>query len=476
MSEPVAEAPLSQRRFLPATIVACAFFMEMLDSTAIITALPAIAHSLDAPLLQLTLGLTIYMVGLVVFTPASGWAAERWGARRVFAFAMGLFVVASALCGLSQDLWQFVGARLLQGVAASMMSPVGRLVVLRTTPKRDLVQAINFMTAPGLIGLVLGPAVGGFIATYADWRWIFLLNLPIGIAGVFLVFRWLPSLPPLHRRAFDWFGFALNGVAMVMLVWGLDLIGGQGDWRIGALTSVGGLAVGAFSVLRALRIEHPLVDLSPFRLATYRVTCLSAGSFFRFALAGPALAIPLLLQVGMGMSAFLAGMLLFVNAGADLLIKSVTTRIVRGIGFRSLLVASSLMYALGLAACLFFTRETSIVVVILALIVMGVARSLQMTGQNSLQFADVPEDRLAAASTLSAISQHVVRAIGLAMAAAAINLAVYMRDGAQGVMAIMDIRWAFGLAIAATLIGATIYTGLDRRTAEHVSGHVPFKA
>ena len=252
-----------------ASIVSFAFFMESLDSTVIVTALPQMARTFGESSVRLSLGISVYMLTLAVVIPASGWVADRFGPRRVFCGAIALFTLASMLCGASNSLWQFVGARILQGVGGAMMSPVGRIMVLRMTEKVHLVRVMNFITVPGLIGPVLGPPLGGFLTTYASWRWIFYLNVPIGIAGITMAAIYIRNIAPAPTRPFDLIGFLLNGVTMASLMFGLDIVAGPGsNWQLGGLMIVLGLAVGVVAARHALRAEHPLVDVRALKVKT----------------------------------------------------------------------------------------------------------------------------------------------------------------------------------------------------------------
>jgi EmrB/QacA subfamily drug resistance transporter len=471
MTVPDDAAHRARNPMVIATIVSIAFFMESLDSTVIVTALPQMAHSFGESSVRLSLGISVYMLTLAVVIPASGWIADRFGARRVFCFAIALFTLASMLCGASNSLWQFVGARILQGVGGAMMSPVGRIVVLRMTEKAHLVRVMNFITVPGLIGPVLGPPVGGFLTTYASWRWIFFLNVPICIAGITMAYLYIRNLDPAKPRPFDLTGFLLNGVTMASLMFGLDVVAGPGsNWQLGGGMILGGLIVGFFAGRHALRTPHPLVDVRALKVKTYAVVN-SGGSMFRMSMSAPTFLMPLFFQVGLGMSAFASGMLILCHAAGDLGIKVVTTRSLRWFGFRTMLIASASTFACFIVACANFTPQTPAIVIMALLFVGGAVRSLQMTSLGSLQFSDIPPGEITGASTLSGVNQQLMRSFGVAMAAVVLNLAVAYRGGMPGVLTLIDFRIAFYVTAGICLGAVLWYLPLEKNVGSHVSGH-----
>ena len=474
MSMPDDEAIVARRRrnaMVIASIVSFAFFMESLDSTVIVTALPQMARSFGSSSVQLSLGISAYMLTLAVMIPASGWIADRFGPRRVFCCAIGIFTVASMICGMSDSLWEFVGARVLQGIGGAMMSPVGRIVVLRATEKVDLVRILNFISAPGLIGPILGPPVGGFLVTYASWRWIFYLNVPFGIAGILMASYFIRNIDDVARRPFDMTGFLLNGCAMISLMYGLEVIGAPGsDWRIGVAMVIAGLAVGVVAARHALHAEHPLVDLRALKVKTYAVVN-SGGSLFRMAMSAPVFLMPLFFQVGLGMSAFASGMLILAHASGDLGIKVITRRTLRYFGFRTVLIGSSVLFTCFVLACAMFTANTPAVVILAVLFAGGCVRSLQMTSLGSLQFADIPPGEITGASTLSGVNQQLIRGIGVAIAAVVLNLAIAARGGQAGIPTVVDFRIGFLVVAVVGLSSVLWYWPLDRGIGDLVSGH-----
>ncbi|MGH6994288.1 MAG: MFS transporter, partial [Stellaceae bacterium] len=297
------------RPMVVALIVACGLFMENLDGTVITTALPTMAASFGDTPARLSLGVTVYMISLAIFIPISGWVADRFGARTVFRAAIAVFTVGSVLCGLTHNLLELAGARIVQGVGGAMMVPVGRLILLRSVSKSELVRAMAYLTVPALLGPVLGPPVGGFITTYASWRWIFFLNVPIGILGMVLVTLLIDNTKEASVPDLDWFGFLSSGGALAGLVYGLDLIGRPlvpADVIVGILAAA--ILLGAITVWHALRHPHPLIDLALLRVPSYCISILG-GSLFRIGSGTLPFLLPIMLQVGFGVTAFTSGLL-----------------------------------------------------------------------------------------------------------------------------------------------------------------------
>jgi len=453
---------------LVAAIVACAFFMETLDSTIIVTALPRMAAAFGTSPVNLSLGLTAYMLALAILIPASGWIADRFGTKTVFCAAIGVFTLASILCGLSNTTGQFVAARVLQGAGGAMMSPVGRLVMLRSTERKDLVRVMNFITLPGLIGPVIGPPVGGFITTYLSWRYIFFLNVPVGLLGMALVYALIQNGRGETRRIFDVLGFGLNGVTLASVIYGMDLLGGHGSTETGAILILIGLMLGAAAFRHARRRAHPILDFSALRARTFAAIN-AGGSFFRIAIAAPTFLMPLLFQVGLGMTAFASGLLILGHAVGDLAAKIVTTRTLRRFGFRAVLIWSAVVFAILTAACAGFTRGTSLVIIVPVLFVSGVCRSLQMTAQTAFQFTEIASADITGASTLSSVMLQVVRAIGVALAAVLLNISLALSG--RVAMSLIDFRIAFVAISAIGLISLFWYLPLEHGSGAELSGH-----
>lgn len=420
-------APAFSRR-IP-LIVATAFFMETLDSTIVITALPAIATSFHTSTLDLSLSISAYLVALAVFVPTAGWASDRFGTRTLFAGAIALFTLSSLLCALSPNVWSFIAARSLQGMSAAFMSPVGRLVVLRSTPKARLIEALGLIVWPGLIGPVLGPPLGGLIATYASWHWIFLVNIPLGVVGVWLVLRYIPNTAA-PRTPFDLYGFVCTAVALAALVHGLALLGEVQGAAQGALLWLGCAAVaGVLAVRHALRHPTPMLDLRAVKVPSFAISVLTAGMLARIAINATPFLLPLMFQIGFGLDAFQAGLMLLVYMGGNLVMKTFTTPVLRRFGFRRVLTVNGAMCAAAMAACGLLAPGQPMALVYPVLFVAGMTRSMHFTTVSSLSFADIHTEQRAGASTLSAMSAQVAATLGVAFAALALGLFQQLRGG-----------------------------------------------
>lgn len=404
---------MRQGRLLP-LIVACALFIENMDSTVISTSLPAIARDLSTDPIALKLALTTYLLALAVFIPISGWVADRFGARPTFMAAIGVFLLGSIGCAASSSLETLVAARFLQGMGGAMMVPVGRLVLLRTVPKSELVQALSWLTIPALVGPVIGPPLGGFITTYFDWRWIFLINIPMGVLGIVLAKRFIPdikeSAPPL-----DWTGFLLTGLGLALAMFGFSTLGRH---LVSMPLSIAALVIGVGALLayvwHANRHPHPLLDLGLFRLSTYRAGVLG-GSLFRIGIGAIPFLLPLMLQLGFGLSAVQSGLLTFVSALGAMFMKTLAASVLRRFGFRKVLVANAVIASLMLCCFGLFRPDTPHVFIIATLLVSGCFRSLQFTSLNAISFADVDSKQMGQASSLSGMMQQLSLSMGVAV-------------------------------------------------------------
>lgn len=456
---------------LMALIVAAAMFMGSLDQTVIGTALPQMARAFHRPPVDLSLAMTIYILVMAVFLPISTWAADRLGARSVFAGAIIGFAAASALCGLSQNLAEFVAARVLQALAATLMTPVGNLVLLRSTEKKDLVSAIAISTTPGLIAPVIGPAVGGFIVTFLDWPWIFYLNIPIAAAGVVLALRYIPNLRSEVRRPFDWRGFFVTGVALGAFIYGLDRISAAGvDWRWPAALIALGLGFGVLAVRHSLRAPHPLLSLSPLKIATFRVSALTGGTLVRLPFRALGFTLPLLFQVPLGLSAFQSGILILGYNGGDLLLKSIANQTLRRVGFRRALAVTSVLTAFATASWMGFDRSTPFWVIFLVLALSGAARSILMTAMVSMTFAEVPREEIGGATVLSNVLNQTTGAVAIGLAAIILNLSSAARGNA-GHVGLADCRVALAVMALIGLSSAPSFLRLPHDAGAEVSGH-----
>jgi len=412
----------NSRQFVISLIVACAMFMQNLDSTIIATALPAIARSLGESPLQLNVAITCYLLSLAVFIPISGWTADRFGARQVFSGAIVVFTLGSIACGLSNSLPMLVVARIVQGMGGAMMVPVGRLVLLRTVPRSELVRAMSFVSVPALIGPIVGPPLGGMIVTYASWRWIFFINIPIGIVGVLLINLVIKNLDDGAVRPFDLGGFILTGIGLASLAFGFETAGrGAVPLPISlALLAIGGACVAAY-IRHARRVDHPIIDLSLLRIPTYAAAT-TGGFIFRIGTGALPFLMPLMLQVGFGLSPLKSGLLTFAQAAGAMTMKTSVTTIIRALGFRTVLAGNAVLSAAFLIGYSFFRPSTPHVVIFLLLLAGGFFRSLQMTSINTLSYADVPPAMLSRATSLTSMCQQLSQSVGVGAGATILYL------------------------------------------------------
>jgi EmrB/QacA subfamily drug resistance transporter len=464
--------PLSARHSSSiAVLVAGAFFMENLDGTVIATALPQMARSFHAGPVSLNVGMTAYMLTLAVFIPISGWFADRFGARTVFGGAIAVFTLSSIFCGLSNVLGEFVVARIVQGIGGAMMVPVGRLVVLRSTEKQHLLRATSFITWPGLVAPVLGPPIGGFITTYASWRWIFFLNVPLGLIGIVLSALWIGNIRADQHRPFDWTGFVSSAVACSTLMYGLELVGEQpAPWPLIAILLTVSLLTGVLMVRHSSRHATPLINLSSLRIQTFAVT-IRGGSLFRIAISVIPFLLPLLFQVGFGLTAFQSGLLVLAVFAGNLGMKTVTTPVIRRFGFRKVLIGNGLLTAISLFACALLSPAMPTPVIVAVLFFGGLCRSMQFTSLNTLGFADIPPNQMSAATTFASMIQQMTMGMGVAAGAIALRVAALLRHGSANHPTIPDFHLAFVFIGLVALISVLDFVKLDETAGAVVSGH-----
>jgi len=460
---------LPLRQVLVPLIVACALFMENLDSTVIATALPAIARSLNEDPLRLNLAITSYLLSLAVFIPLSGWVADRYGARSVFRAAIVTFTVGSACCGMAQSLPELVAARILQGLGGAMMVPVGRLVMLRTVPKSELVHAMSYLTVPALIGPVLGPPLGGFIVTYSSWRWIFYINLPIGLLGIVLATLFIENVKETADWPLDLRGFLLAGAGLAGLMFGFETAG-RG---VLAPTLVAGLlAIGAIcTVLYTLHSRvhaYPIIDLTLLRIPTLR-SAIIGGSLFRIGIGALPFLLPLMLQLGFGLSPFASGLLTFASAAGAMTMKMTAAPIIRALGFRRVLLGNAVISSLFVASYAFFTPTTPHWVILAALLAGGFFRSLQFTSTNTLIFADVPPQLMSRATSFQSMAQQLSVSVGVGIGALLLHVTLALAGRSE--LESGDFAAAFLAVAVISLSSILFYLPLAREAGAEVSGH-----
>ena len=452
----VSEPPPRMKELITANriplIVAAAFFMETLDGSIIVTALPSIARGFGETTLALSVAISAYLIAVAVFVPTAGWFSERFGSRNVFATAVGVFTLASLLCGLSPSFWTFVASRILQGSAAAFMSPVGRLVVLRETPKHRLIESLGLIVWPALIGPVVGPPLGGLIATYASWHWIFFINLPIGLVGLWLVLRYVPRHEAGERQRFDALGFVYTALSLVSLLQGLAFIAeAPGNRLTGVGLVVAGLILGTIALRHARQHHTPLLDLQAAREPSFVLSTLTAGFIGRVAINATPFLLPLMFQIGFHDNAFKAGLMLLAYMGGNLAMKAVTTWLLKRYGFRTVLVGNGLGSAAAISACALLSPGWPLLLICAVLILAGMTRSMQFTALNTIAFADIPASARGGATSLSAMTAQVASALSVAFAT--LSLAFVQRLGGGQPLALWDFQVAFvvaGLLMAAS--------------------------
>ncbi|WP_028918258.1 MFS transporter [Pseudoxanthomonas sp. J35] len=418
------------QRLLP-LIVATALFIENMDSTAISTSLPQIAADLGVEPVALKLALTTYMLALAVFIPISGWIADRYGARRIFIGAIAVFLLGSLGCAASHGLGQLVAGRFVQGIGGAMMVPVGRLVLLRSVEKAELVRALSWLTVPAMLGPMLGPVLGGAITTYAHWRFIFLINLPMGALGMWLAWKHIPELRQVVGPL-DWRGFLLSATGLALAMFGLSAVG-RGlvpGTAIAVCVLVGAGLIGAY-VRHARTHPHPLLHLDLLRIPTYRAGVLG-GSLFRIGIGATPFLLPLMLQLGFGLDPLQSGLVTFTSTAGAMVMKVVAPRILNRFGFRPVLVWNGLFASILLCVFGLFRADTPYALMVGVLLASGCFRSLQFTSINAIAYADIDQARMSQASSLAAMAQQIALALGVTVGGYALSLASVLTGRPDG--------------------------------------------
>ena len=460
-------------RLIP-IIVATALFMENTDSTVLATALPTIAADLRQDPIALKLALTSYLISLAVFIPVSGWMADRYGSRNVFRAALAVFLAGSLACATAGSLGGFVAARFLQGMGGAMMVPVGRLVMLRSVPRHELIGAMAWLTMPALIGPVVGPPLGGFITTYFNWRWIFLINVPVGIAGIVLATLYMDNIREEGRDRLDLIGFLTFGFGLALLMLGLST---GGRHLIPVEASIGMGVIGALLVTiyvrHSLRVAAPLVDLTLLRLPTLR-NGMIGGSLFRLGVGAIPFLLPLMLQLGFGLSPLHSGLLTFASSAGALIMKTLAARILRRFGFRLVLAWNALVAAALLAAIGFFTPATPPAVMLIVLLVGGCFRSLEFTAINTIVYAEVPADRMSSATSLVSVAQQVAVSAGIALGAAVLDFVG--RAHGDGVLDAGDFWPAFVAVASVSASGMLFFIRLHPDAGAEMTGRAALRS
>lgn len=448
-----------------ALLVAGSFFMEILDGTVIAPAAPHIAGDFGIAPVAVNIAITAYVLTLAVLIPISGWLADRFGARRVFILAITVFTLASAGCALAQNLPMLTGMRIAQGIGGAMMVPVGRLVVLRTTAKSELVTAIAYLTWPALAAPVIAPALGGLLSSYASWRWIFLINVPLGLVGILLARRLVPDVRADDPPVLDWRGFGLTAAGVAALVVGLESIGAATPDPVVVTVGLGVAAVAlTAAVLYLLRTARPLLDLRILRIATYRVTALG-GSAFRAVITAIPFLLALFFQIGFGWTAAQAGLVVIALFAGNIAIKPATTPLMRRFGIRTTMLGAIAASAACLVGIAFLERSTPLPIVLVLLLLSGIFRSIGFTAYNSVAFADVDQPRMSHANTLMSTVQELGAGLGVAVGALLVRLGEPVA-GAFGLGGGADQPFRVAFVLLAVILVLPVIEGLQlRRTA-----------
>jgi EmrB/QacA subfamily drug resistance transporter len=457
---------LSRTNFI-ALIVASASFIQQIDSTIVATSLPQMAISLHANPVQLGAAITSYALSLAVFMPLSGWLADRFGGSLVFRSAIVIFTLGSILCGISTNVTELTSARFLQGFGGAMMSPVGRLLVLRSAERTGFISAIAWLQVPGQLGPVIGLPLGGFITTYASWRWNFFINIPIGILGIVLTSIFIKNQPEGGHRPFDGLGFVLSGAALFCLVHGLNVLGSDAHDLILAAGFVGaGIAIGFLCIRHAGRHAHPLIDLSLLRIETFAVNVF-AGSLFRYGVDAIPFLLPLLFQLGFGMTAFSSGLLSLASAIGSVTMRATARPFLRRYGFRRVLIVNGLISVVTILICALYTASTPIVLIFATLTIGGFFRSLQFVALNVIAYADIESEKMSAATSFASMVQQLSNAVGVALAVILLHFELAFRGAS--VPTANDLRLAFVAMACVTLSSLPSFIALSRDAGSSVT-------
>lgn len=450
-------------------IVAFGFLLEGIDSTGITTAIPAMAESLHTSPVSLNLAITAYVLSLAVFIPISGWVADRFGSRRVFCVAIMVFMAGSLACGLATNLTMMVAMRALQGIGGALMTPVGRLILLRTFSRQHLVVAMAYMSIPALLGPTIGPLLGGLLTTYASWRWIFLINAPVGLLGIAMTWRYVQDTAPPVRARFDIPGFLICGVALAMMQLTIENIG-RGvlpDWMVCG-TGIAASCCLIGYVVYARRHAAPVLDLTLFRHRTFRVANI-AGGFSRTAMNAVPFMLPLLLQIGFHRSPVESGFITVMLGIGAFTVKPASSALLRWLGFSRLLPWNALLSAFFIAGFAVFDANTPDWLMVFYVMAFGVLRTMQFTSINGLGYSEIPSDELSRSVSLGSVAQQLTNGFGVSLSAVALNLVA-----APGLpLSIYDFRFAFVVMGTVSLCSLPLFLSLTPSDGAQVSGRRP---
>ena len=461
------------KRYLP-WVVATALFMEQLDSTIVNTAVPAMAASLHVTPLSLKAVVSSYILSLAVCIPISGWMADRFGTRRVFGTAVAIFTFSSALCGLSLNVPMLVATRILQGIGAAMMMPVGRLAIIRTFPKSELLKAMNFVIVPALIGPLLGPTIGGLIVGWLPWRAIFFINVPVGLAALLLVHRHMPDYHGERARPLDLVGLVLFGAGTALLSWVLEVFGENHiDLASAAFLLLTSLSLLVAYAWHAHQSIYPLLRLTLFRVRTFRISVVG-GFITRLGVGGLPFLLPLLYQVGFGFPAWQSGLLMMPAVAAAMGMKLISGPLLRRFGYRKVLIVNTLLMGITISMFASINSTTPIIWIVFIGLAQGLFNSLQFSSMNSMAYADIKEDDSSMASTIASSMQQMSMSFGLACGS--LVAAWYLGDLPQSDQASVTsaLHYTFQTLGCLTMISSLSFWALRDKDGESVSkGSVP---
>ena len=465
------EPPTGALRLLIPMTVAIAFMMEQIDTTVITTALPSMAASFGRSAVSLNLAITAYLISLAVFIPVSGWVADRFGMRRTFITALCIFTLGSLCCGVAPGFWSLIAMRVLQGVGGAMMTPVGRLILLRSFPRRDLVRAMTYFTVPLIIGPTIGPILGGLITHYFGWRWIFLVNLPVGLVGMAAAWRFVREHRLTSPPRFDMPGFLMTGAALVLFQIAIQCLGERGYLPLAGLLCAAAALIFAGYARYMRGRAHPALDLRLLRIPSFRIGVLSGG-VSRIGLNSVSFLLPLMLQLGFGYSPIHSGLLTFIGSFGTLLIRPLVSRMLRLLGFGRLLSLNAIYGAMGVAGFALIGNGTSDWIILAWVLLAGIGRGLQFTTLNTVSFVETSAEQLSRSTSFSGVAQQLTMGLGVAIAAALLQI---LGRSAVGI-SVETFHHVFLVMAALTLLSIPGFLMLSPEIGSAVSGYRRAKA